>query len=98
MNEGIFYNFILKYFRKSFLWFVECPKNSLLNEPYLVGDMFEEVSVMRYDKTRPVEVLEHILDDILGMEIQMVRWFIHDDDVRFREKHLGECHLGTFSS
>lgn len=60
--------------------------------------MFEEVSVMGDDETRTIEVLEHILDDIFGVEIQVIGWFIHDDDVRFREKHLGECYLGSLSS
>jgi len=40
-----------------------------LDEPYLVGDMFEEVSVMGDDEARSIEVLEHVLYNILGMEI-----------------------------
>ena len=45
-----------------------------------------------------VEVLEHILDDILGMEVQVVGRFVHDDDVGFGQEHLGEGNLGSLSS
>jgi len=39
-----------------------------------------------------------MFDDILGMEIEVIGWFIHDDDVRTSEEHLGKCYLGSFSS
>ena len=50
------------------------------------------------DEARSIEVFEHILDDILGMEIQMVRRLIHDDDMGLGEEHLGEGDFGSLSS
>ncbi len=60
--------------------------------------MLQEISVVRYDEARSIEVLQHVFDDVFGVEIQMVRRFIHDDDVWFGQEHLGECDLGSFSS
>ncbi len=69
-----------------------------MNEPNLVGNMFQEVSVVRDNEAGSIEILEHILDNIFGMEVQVVGRFVHNDDVRFGEKHLCEGHLRTFST
>lgn len=90
--------FFLKHFRESFLGFVESSESSFLDEPYFVRNVFQKVSVVRDDEARSIEVLEHIFDDVFGMKVEVVRWFVHDDDVRFRQKHLGEGDFGTFSS
>ena len=60
--------------------------------------MFEQVSVMRDDQTCPIKTLEHIFDHFFGVEIQMVRRLIHDDDMGPSEEHLGERDLGPLTS
>lgn len=60
--------------------------------------MFEEIAVMRDDEARAIEVFEHILDDIFRVEVEVIRWFIHDDDMRLCEEHLREGDLGSFTS
>ena len=60
--------------------------------------MFEKITIMRDNEARSIEVLEHMFDDILGVEIKVIGWLIHDDDMWTSEEHLGECHLGSFSS
>lgn len=53
---------------------------------------------MGYDEARSVEVLEHVFDNILGVEIQVIGRFIHDDDMRLGEEHLGECDFCPLSA
>jgi hypothetical protein len=71
---------------------------SSTNEPNLSRDVFEEITIVRYDETRSIEVLKHVLDDIFRVEIEVIGWFIHDDDVGFGEEHFGECHFCSFST
>ena len=53
---------------------------------------------MRYDEARSVEIFQHMLDNLFGLQIQVVRWFIHDNDVWLREEHFRECHFGALAS
>lgn len=53
---------------------------------------------MRDDEAGSVEVLKHVLDDVFGVEIQVVGWFVHDDDVGLGQEHLGEGDFGPLSS
>lgn len=35
---------------------------------------------------------------LFRVDIEMIRWLIHDDDIRASKQHLGKCDLSTFSS
>ena len=50
------------------------------------------------DEARAIEVFEHVLDDIFRVEVEVIRRFIHDDDMWFSEKHLREGDLGSLTS
>lgn len=53
---------------------------------------------MRYDETRSIEIFQHMLDDLFRLQIQVVRWFIHNNDVRLRKEHFRERHFGALAS
>ena len=91
-------NILLKHFTKPLLWVIERTEYPILDEPYGIRYVFEEIAIMGDDETRAIEVFEHVLDDIFRVEIEMVRWFIHDDDMWFSEKHLREGDLGSLAS
>ena len=60
--------------------------------------MFEKITIMRYNDARPIEILEHMVDNSRGVEIEVIGWFVHDDDMWTCKEHLGKCHFGSFSS
>ena len=53
---------------------------------------------MRYDETRSIEIFQHMFDNLFRLQIQVVRWFIHDNDVRLRQEHFREGDFGTLAS
>ncbi len=91
-------NLSLEHLTKSLLWIIEYAQYSILDEPYCIRNMFEEITVMRDDEARTIEVFEHILDDILRVEVEVIRRFIHDDDVWLGEEHFREGDLGALPS
>ena len=53
---------------------------------------------MGNDEARAVEVLEHVLDHIFRVEVEVIRRLIHDDDMRLCQEHLGQGDFGSFAS
>ncbi len=77
---------------------MEHAELAVLDEPDTFRCIRQEMPVMRDDDADTVEGLEHMLYRRLGMQIEVIRRFIHDDDMRFREEHFGESHFRTFSA
>lgn len=53
---------------------------------------------MRYNETRSIEIFQHMFDNLFRLQIQVVRWFIHNNDVRLRKEHFRERNFGTLTS
>ncbi len=50
------------------------------------------------DDADTIEVFEHGFYRFFRMEVEMISRFIHDDDMRTSEEHLGESHFRAFSA
>ena len=50
------------------------------------------------DNADAIEVFKHRLDGIFGMQIEVVRRFIHDDDVGSCEEHFRQSDLCPLSA
>lgn len=53
---------------------------------------------MRNNETRSIEIFQHMFDNLFRLQIQVVRWFIHNDDVRLRQEHFCERNFGALAS
>lgn len=77
---------------------MEHAQLSVLYKPKSGRGFCQEITVVGDDDTDTVEVFEHSLNCFFWVEVEVVRRFVHDDDMGTSEEHLGERDFGTFSS
>ena len=66
----------------------DLPSTELVD---LAHQAIEEVTVVRDEDERAIVVEERLLEDLLGLHIKVVRWFVEDQEVVRLEEELKEC-------
>ena len=66
----------------------DLPSTELVD---LAHQTIEEVTVVRNEDERAIVVEERLLEYLLSLHIEVVRWFVEDQKVVRLEEELKEC-------